>query len=680
MFRRVSIVAVGLVLALGLWAGPQKELPGQAAAKPQSLGARLIAKSLEGPTIVTDPTQLPRSFKEAPELAELVKAGKLPPVAERIRQDPLVVKPLKEIGKYGGVWHRGFTGPGDSYNAFRSTSGPTRLLFLDYAASRVVPNIARDYKVSQDGKTTTVYLRRGMKWSDGKPFTANDIMFWYEDVYQNKELNPAPYSDLLVDGNPVTFEKIDDYTVVFHAPGPYYYFPWVLAGATFSPAESGKTAGGGFMPAHYMKQFLPKYTTREQLDKVVADAKFDNWVKLFKFKGNWELNPDLPSVAPWIMKTASNTPVWSFERNPYSIWVDTAGNQLPYIDKVQLNLCENLEVVNLRALAGEYEFQQRHIDIKKLPLFLENQEKGGYKVYLDPADFGGDANILFNITYDADPEINRWINTADFRRAFALGIDRDQLNEAFWLGTGTPSSVVPADNNMYFPGAEYRRLWAVYDPAKANAMLDSLGLTKKDAEGYRMRLDGKGRLRLTISTISKQFMDFTAIMMMVRDQLRKIGLDIDVQEMERSLAVTRGANNEHQITVWNNDSSAHMFVGPGHTFPTSDTSPGQSGTLYAKWFQSGGKEGKVPPDWLRNVMDMWRKGTSVPEEEQIKIGKEIWKILADQALIVGTVGLSPASGGVRIVKNNMGNVPARQQVSPTALTPVISRPQTFYYK
>ena len=136
--------------------------------------------------------------------------------------------------------------------------------------------------------------------------------------------------------------------------------------------------------------------------------------------------------------------------------VDTAGNQLPYIDKVIMTMAENLEVLNLRAIAGEYDFQARHIDIGKLPVFLENQAKGNYKVYLDPADSGCDACMFLNQTYEADAEIARWLQNRDFRIALSLGIDRDQLNEAFWLGVGTPGSQVLAESSPYNPGPEYR--------------------------------------------------------------------------------------------------------------------------------------------------------------------------------------------------------------------------------
>ena len=257
---------------------------------------------------------------------------------------------------------------------------------------------------------------------------------------------------------------------------------------------------------------------------------------MFLAKNDWALNPDLPVLSPWKTVTPINTPTWTLERNPYSVFVDTAGNQLPYIDKVVLTLAENLEVLNLRAIAGEYDYASRHVDLGKLPVFLENQQKGNYKVYLDPGDYGGDLIIKFNLNYDADPEIAKWFNTADFRRALSLGIDRDQINETFWLGTGTPGSVVPADSNKYNPGPQYRKLWSTLDVKKANEMLDKIGLAKKDAEGYRLRTDGKGRLRIEIMTLGGQFVQYTQIAEMIREQWKKIGIDLQVQEVERSLA------------------------------------------------------------------------------------------------------------------------------------------------
>ena len=158
-------------------------------------------------------------------------------------------------------------------------------------------------------------------------------------------------------------------------------------------------------PAHYLKQFLPKYSSVEAANARAKQEGFDNWVQMLHFKKDWELNPDLPVLGPWRTVRPINTPTWVLERNPYYFAVDTAGNQLPYFDQVQFTLAENLEVINLRAIAGEYDEQERHIDLGKLPVLLENQEKGNYKVHLDLGFAGSDVMFHVNQSFTGDPEI-----------------------------------------------------------------------------------------------------------------------------------------------------------------------------------------------------------------------------------------------------------------------------------
>jgi peptide/nickel transport system substrate-binding protein len=664
------------VLAAYSWLGGHAGAAGPA-------GSDLVGK-LEGPEVVTDAAKFPKRFKEAPQLVELVKAGKLPPVQERVSQDPLVIKPVHEIGKYGGTWRRGFSGPADFWNGYRCC-GHDKVLFWDYTGNKVASNVAKSWEISDDGRTFTVFLRKGMKWSDGHPFTADDFMFWYEDIYQNNELVPVKIPVLSINGKPGMMEKVDDSTIRFKFADPYFAFVDVLAGATElgGNALRGRELTGGFAPKHYLQQFHPKYVGKETVDKLVKAAGQDNWVNFMKLKNDWSLNPDLPTVTAWKTTTPINTPTWVLERNPYFYMVDTAGNQLPYIDKVIMTVTENLEVLNLRAIAGEYDFQARHIDIGKLPVFLENQTKGNYKVYLDPADSGCDACMFLNQTYDADPEIAKWLQNRDFRIALSLGIDRDQLNEAFWLGVGVPGSQVLAESSPYSPGPEYRTMHSTHDPAKANQLLDSIGLTKKDAEGYRLRTDGKGRLRIELITVGGQFLQFTQIAEMIREHWRKIGIQADISEIERSLAITRSGANELQVQLWQNDGTEHFFTFPGHLFPfQAENALGgvNMGPLWARWFRSNGAQGKEPSPPMKKLMELWQKAFGVPQEERIKLGKEIWRIAVEEQWAIGTVGLSPAAQGVRVVSNNIGNSPARQYNSPDGMTPATSRPETFFFK
>jgi len=314
------------------------------------LGARLIGK-LEGPELVLDPAKWPKKLNDAPMLADLVKAGKLPSVEQRVPQEPMVVKPVHSIGKYGGTWRRGFTGPGDAENGNRIVS-TDKILFWDYTGTKIMPCIARDWRLSDDGRVCTIFLRKGMKWSDGHPFTADDFVFWYEDVYLDKDLQPTPHPDFMVNGKAGTLRKRDEYTVVFEFPEPNFLFVDILAGSTAmgggqaTQQYTGRTMGA-YMPAHYIKQFLPKYSSRDEMDKKAKAAGFDGWLSYVKSRWDWRLNPELPTLGPWKTVRPINTPTWVLERNPYYYGVDTAGNQLPYIDRISMGLAENLEVLNL---------------------------------------------------------------------------------------------------------------------------------------------------------------------------------------------------------------------------------------------------------------------------------------------------------------------------------------------
>ena len=652
---------------------------------PPKIGSSLIGK-LQGPEIVLDTKAFPKSFKEAPTLNALVKAGKLPAVDKRLpdASQLFVIKPLHEIGKYGGNWRRAFTGPADHENGNRINS-LDKILTFDYTGTKIIPSLARDWKVSDDGRTTTIYLRKGARWSDGQPFTADDFMFWYDDIYLNKNLTPTPFFEFQINGKDGKMRKVDQYTVAFEFPDPYAFFLYQLAGSTaigagFATRGGFQNFGGANAPAHYLKQFLPKYSSEEAVNKKAKDLGFDSWVSLMKNKYSWALNPDVPVMTPWKTVSPINTPTWSMERNPYFWAVDTAGNQLPYIDRITMTLAENGEVANLRAIAGEYDIQERHMHLAKLPVFLENAKKGNYTVHLDPGLNGSDVALHIGNSYEGDPEIMKWLRNKDFRHALALGIDRDQLNEAFWLGVGSAGSVAPAPDTLYSPGAEWNKKWGVLDVKQGNELLDKVGLTKKDSDGYRQRVDGKGRLRLEMVTVGAQFVPYTAVGEMIKQQWKKIGIDVDIKELERNLAFTRDASNENQIITWANDGSEVLFLFPRHALPV-DAAEAHMGMSFAKWYASNGASGKKPddPEMLR-AFDMFRSTFGMKDEERTRTAKEIWKIIVEQSWSIGTVGQSPAFMGVRLVKNNMGNIPERQVNAQHARTPHTSMPVTFYFK
>src|SRR5262249_17259008 len=349
----------------------------------------------------------------------------------------------------------------------------------------------------------------------------------------------------------------------------------------------GRNGGGIWAPAHYLKQFHPKYTDKAKVDQMAKDAKFDNWVLFFKNRNDVARNLDLPTTAPWRYTTAVTTTTVVGERNPYYFAVDTEGNQLPYVDKITWTLAENLEVANLRAVAGEYDLQVRHMDIAKLPAFKQNEQTGTYTVKCWKWLHGPAAGFCVNQNFEADPEIGKWLKNKDFRTALSLGFDRKQLNEIFWLGQGEPGGPAPAESVVFSPGPGSRQLNSTLDPAKANALLDGLGL-KKGADGMRQRTDGKGTLVLTVTTVGAAFVNWTGISEKVaQDWAKNIGIKANVEQVERSLHTQRLANNELQIRVWSNDGSDNPFTYPFHVLPLNDASGW--GPMYGKYYTTGGK-------------------------------------------------------------------------------------------
>ncbi len=202
-----------------------------AALQADDLGG-LVGK-LEGPTLILDVAEFPKQFSQAPMLTELVEAGDLPAVEERLPdpEDLMVIQPLQEIGQYGGTWRRAFTGPADHENGNRINSND-KILHFDYTGNKIVPALAKGWEVSEDGKTITIFLRKGAKWSDGESLTADDFMFWFEDIYSNPEIVPTPFPEMQINGKPGVMKKVDDFTVAFEFPEAYPYFVYVLAGST----------------------------------------------------------------------------------------------------------------------------------------------------------------------------------------------------------------------------------------------------------------------------------------------------------------------------------------------------------------------------------------------------------------------------------------------------------------
>jgi peptide/nickel transport system substrate-binding protein len=677
---KLSAAAGGAALLAAC--APELAAPsGAPAASPsgRTSAGRFPLGKLEGPVIVTDAAKFPKTFKEAPELAALVQQGKLPPLAERLGQDPLVVQPAHSIGKYGGTLQKVLMNGAMDASIARFLPGPTSLLFWDVEWKTIVPNIARAFEVSADQKVITVQLRRGMRWSDGHALTADDILFWFEDILNDDSVHPGDSTDLLVRGKRVMIEKVDATTVRFVSPEANAQLLEIMASPLSDLGHSFRHElgrGGPYAPKHYLQQFHAKYVGEAQANRLATEAKFPSWQAYIKAQFNHRSNPALPVIYPWIVKVPATNPTsMVLERNPYSIWVDTAGNQLPYIGSVNYTVVANPEVLALKTTNGEVDLQEAHYTPAQLAVLVQNEQRGGYKTYLDPSQSG--VGIALNLAYDEDPLIGELIRNVDFRRALSFGIDREQLNETFFSGTGIPSSAAPASENKYYPGDEWRTKWSTLDVAQANQLLDKIGLTQKDGEGYRLRSDGK---RLTLTFLAPPLLlDQASAAERVKQHWRRIGIDLGIEAVAANLATQRVNANQAQM-VFNSVGTDDVYLAEGFQTPTGGGFSAIMGIPYGQWIRSAGKQGKEPFAALKQAAELLDRGKlATSADERISIGKELTRLAVDQVFAIGIITGSLAFG-IRIGKNSLGNVPGRTHNSNVLMVPIAGMSQTYYFK
>ncbi len=320
---------------------------------------------------------------------------------QRLPEAPYVISE-GEIGQYGGVWRRGFTGPSDRNGLIRVVNDGLVRFSVDGAS--VEMKYAESVTPNANFTEWTIKLRKGSKWSDGKPFTADDIMFWYKDVVQNKELKPSMPSWLLnKDQSQVKVEKVDDLSVKFTFASPQTLFLQEIA-----QKDAGDKEYPMFLPAHYLKQFHTAYADKATLDKLVADAKLKTWGELFYLKQDQFDNPERPVMAAWVASNRYSEQIFIMKRNPYYVGVDKAGNQLPYMDEVQVKFFADAASLNLAAIAGELDEQERHVKLKNYPVLKEESQKSGkYEIYLWSSTGGEEAGVVFNMTYAEGPGTDR---------------------------------------------------------------------------------------------------------------------------------------------------------------------------------------------------------------------------------------------------------------------------------
>ena len=620
---------------------------------------------------------MPTKFSESPQLTLLVRQGALPPVEERlpIASDVLVIPAPDEIGVYGGTWR--IT---DTRLPNVSTFGGLAIQ-ANADGETWLPNVVKSWSVSPNRQVYTFNLREGARWSDGMPFTTEDWRFAWEDVNYDPDLGPP--NGYLHDqdgaGNPLTFTVVDKYTVTFSFNSPRA--SW-LDGDNSLRSSRAMHFWGWYAPAHHLKQFHRKYADPGTLDALVAESGLEDWIALFKQQGNSSLKETVgaPFMGPWFLceKTDTNA---RFCRNPYYFGVDPEGNQLPYIDSIFAKNVESQDVAALRAMVGESDLLTGStVKLPLLPVFIKNMAKGDYSLYSWPA-WANDLQITFNQDYNVDPEIGRLVRTRDFRTALSLGIDREGINETAFLGVGTTNQNYMAPRgNPYFPGDEWLNLDTTLNIPKAIKLLDDLGLTDTDGDGFRNRIgdltSDSGNLVLFLNVAE----NFVSSAELLQDSWAKIGIKLDFKQTTHAIQAGAVQRNEHYMHLGTGNRGGgdppNPWYGPltyGPGYSNTFTAPlvgkcwvgrddGLCKTDVDPSYLPLAPEGNYPSDptgFMAKMQDLWNEGAGFTQYEprRIEIAQEIFRMMAVEKIEIGIIIGAGAGRGMVLKRNNFRNVP-----------------------
>lgn len=579
---------------------------------------------------------LPPTFQEAPELAERVRKGELPPVRERLPENPVVVEPVEEIGKYGGNWRKLAAANTDIQMNIRLGYEP--LVRWDREGKNVIPNVAESWEVRDGGRTFVFHLRKGMRWSDGHPFTSEDFVFTFNDVlkYDNYIVLTLPW--IRVDNELPEIEAPDAHTVIYRFPKPYGNFPKALASSGLQREL--------FAPSHYLKQFHEKFVDADKMQQMVREAGFVTWMDFFVYKVDLDRNKDLPTLTPF--KTTQPYPSGRVvaERNPYYWKVDTAGNQLPYMDSMITTMVFDPTILNLKAMNGEADFQMRRIDASNFTMFKEKGRQLGYRTLVAPST--NPICIYVNL-HSRNEKTRSLLQDVRFRKALSHAIDRQELVDMIFSGLAEPSSAVsiPEDPN-FIEGMDKANI--EYNPDLANALLDEIGMKRRAVDGLREWPDGElfSQILHVYPSEEGNNMDMWQL---VIDYWREIGLHFTPKQDDSTLGFQLATTGNSDFFAYTS-AALHWEVDGMWKSPTAVQS--YMAPLYGLYYSSNGREGAKPPPDIQNLVDWYQQLRATPDDaERLRLGQNILKQWADQCYVVGLCR-GPI---VTIVSNRMGNVP-----------------------
>ena len=580
------------------------------------------------------------TYSQNPIFDKDVEAGKLPRVEDRLPQEPLVLLPYESCGVYGGTLN-GLARAPESGTSDILSWRQVALVRIGDDLKTIQPNVARSWKWADDYKSITFELRKGHKWSDGQLFTADDVVFFFEDIVKNKEMSPDTTTEWGL--NP-TAEKIDEthVKVSFDEPFPGLLTYMATSGSYFAT----------FAPKHHFAQYLPKYNPNADADAKAAG--FENWVKAFdSYYDKWKDAETLtahaltvPTLESHIIEVEPDTQHRVFKANPYYFKVDSSGQQLPYIDHHYERFL-NLDLQLLSILNGEADYKAQGLDLTQYPTLKEKEASGKYTVRMANGSIG--PAMAFNITHN-DQKLRSVYSDLRFRQAISHALNRAEINDVIYFGMGKPSQALPAQ--ISFATEADANYMIDYDVAKASALLDDMGM-KKGADGMRTYPDGSP---FTILWEYSTQMALPEYVKLVSDQLKAVGLKVNAKELtsaatrENAKAETSDINMEWDVPYEPTLIADVSLYTPYY----SEISP-LFGVKWKQWWISNGASGEEPPAWAKRMFEIakeWK--TVVPGTERyMELGRELVKLNLENMTIVGTIGELPKP---IIVSNRLHNV------------------------
>ncbi|MFM9974140.1 MAG: ABC transporter substrate-binding protein [Beijerinckiaceae bacterium] len=603
---------------------------------------------------------------EPPILAGLVKDGVLPPMSERLPLSPLVLHVAemgREIGKSGGEIRMLMADQRDL--RIMTLYGYTRLMRFNLK-QELKPDILQDMIV-EEGRKFTLVLRKGHRWSDGTPLTAEDFRYWWEDVANDKKLSPGgPPIAMLPDGEAPTFEILDSHRVRYTWPSP---------NPSFLPALAAAQPLYILMPAHYMRQFHQKHIDPDALQRTVRAARVKDWTALHEQKARQYRaeNPDLPTLDPWRNRTAPPAERFVFERNPYYHRVDETGQQLPYLDRIVINIATGA-LIPTKVGAGDSDLQARYLSFDNYTFLKIAEKRQDFTVKLWKRAEGSRIAIYPNLNA-SDPVWRSLVRDVRVRKAMSLSINRRDINNVIFYGLVKEGANTMLDGSPLYDPA-FQTAHATYNPAEANRLLDEAGLTKRDIEGYRILPDGR-RAEVSVEGAGDSA-DETDSIELIIDNFRAIGIRLLYRVSQRELFRRRILLGDTVLSLWAgwDNGLAGPDIEPEALVPSNR---GQyQWPRFGQYAETSGAQGDridIPEvQELADLRSQWRK--SVTREERMDIWRKMLKIHSDNAFIIGIVNSTPQP---IIVSRRLRNVPDQGWFSfePGAFLGIY-HPETFW--